>query len=83
MRSPNLPWFTPPARRQTIKARIQTLLQDPHPAGARKLANADWNGRAVYRIRSGQYRILYSVTRERQILIIRIGHRGSVYRRFA
>ena len=60
--------------------RILRLVEDPRPAGAHKLTGVLWNRHPVYRIRSGDYRVLYSLTREREILIIRIGHRQGVYR---
>ena len=61
--------------RRRIVARIQALAQDPQPAGAVKLS-----GRELYRIRQGQYRILYSIEdRVLIVQIIRIGHRSKVY----
>lgn len=60
--------------RRRIVARIQALAEDPRPAGAVKLS-----GRELYRIRQGQYRILYSVEdRVLVVQIIRIGHRSKV-----
>ena len=56
-------------------ARARALADDPRPAGAVKLS-----GRNLYRIRQGQYRILYSI--EDRVLIveiIRIGHLGKAY----
>ena len=61
--------------RRRIVARIQALAEDPRPAGAVKLS-----GRELYRIRQGQYRILYSIEdRVLIVQIIRIGHRSKVY----
>ena len=62
-------------RRRIIK-RIESLADNPRPAGSQKLS-----GRERYRIRQGQYRILYTI--EQQVLIvhvIKIGHRKDVYR---
>ena len=62
-------------RRRIIK-RIQSLADNPRPPGSQKLS-----GRERYRIRQGQYRILYSI--EQRVLIvhvIKIGHRKNVYR---
>jgi len=56
--------------RRRIVARIRALAEDPRPGGAVKLS-----GRELYRIRQGQYRILYSIEdRVLIVQIIRIGH---------
>jgi len=63
------------ADRLRIIHRIESLADDPRPVGSRKLS-----GRELYRIRQGQYRILYSI--ENLVLIvyvIKIGHRRDVY----
>jgi mRNA interferase RelE/StbE len=53
------------------------LVDEPAPRGSRKLTGYD----DVYRIRVGHYRILYSVSRKRLvILVLKIGHRGEIYR---
>lgn len=53
------------------------LGENPFPPGARKLTGYD----DTFRIRVGIYRILYSVSeRELVIIILKIGHRGDVYR---
>ena len=62
-------------RRRIIK-RIESLADNPRPPGSQKLS-----GRERYRIRQGQYRILYSI--EQQVLIVyvlKIGHQKDVYR---
>lgn len=64
--------------RERIVRRIQALADDPRPMGAEKLA-----GRGdKYRIRQGDYRILYEI--EDNVLIVtvvKIGDRKDVYRR--
>ena len=56
---------------------IVPLASDPRPRGARKLSGYN----DVFRIRVGHYRILYSVSSERLVIIIlKIGHRRDVYR---
>jgi mRNA interferase RelE/StbE len=56
---------------------IDALSAEPRPAGATKLA-----GRDDFRIRVGDYRIVYAVDdRNRQIIVARIAHRRDVYRR--
>jgi len=62
--------------RQRIVRRIQSLAGDPRPKGAKKLS-----GFERYRIRQGNYRILYTIRdTELVIYIIRIGDRKNVYR---
>ena len=65
------------AHRLRIVRRIETLIGDPRPHGAEKLAGyAD-----RYRIRQGSYRIIYLIDDEhREITIFKIGHRKDVYR---
>ncbi len=63
--------------RRRIAAAIDALADDPRPAGTTKLA-----GRDDYRIRVGDYRIVYAVDdNEHLVLIARIAHRREVYRR--
>lgn len=59
-----------------VVARIRTLAEDPRPQGAQKLS-----GRERYRIRQGDYRIVYAVDdRERVVRVVKVGHRKDVYR---
>ena len=56
--------------------RIETLRDDPRPAGCEKLT-----GRELYRIRQGVYRVIYSVDDEAVVIeVIKVGHRREVYR---
>ena len=65
-----------PTRRRIVDA-IQTLAVDPRPSASKKLAGRD----AAYRLRVGDYRIVYSVNdRENVVEIIKLGHRREVYR---
>ena len=60
-----------------IVRRIQGLAQDPHPAGHEKLSGQD-----RYRVRQGDYRIVYAVDDEkRTVQVVKIGHRREVYRK--
>ncbi len=57
---------------------IKLLKNDPKPAGCRKIVGAE----RVYRIRIGDYRVVYEIDEERQrINIMAVGHRKDVYRR--
>lgn len=59
-----------------ISSRILTLENNPRPRGFKKLS-----GREEYRIRAGDYRILYVVNDQDHIVtILAVGHRRDVYR---
>ena len=61
---------------QRILERIHLLRNDPYPAGSLKLS-----GKNYYRIRQGNYRILYEVKdRQLVLLVVKVGHRREVYR---
>ena len=65
------------ADRLRIIERIQSLAENPRPRGSQKLS-----GFERYRIRQGNYRILYSIKdAELVIYVIKIGDRKDVYRR--
>lgn len=60
-----------------IRGAIIILAQDPRPPGSRKL-----QGREGYRVRVGNFRIIYAIENARlTILVVAIGHRRDVYRR--
>jgi mRNA interferase RelE/StbE len=66
----------PPKDRGRVIARIQGLALDPRPAGAEKLS-----GQERYRVRQGDYRILYEIEDQvLRIMVVKIGHRRDVYR---
>ena len=59
-----------------IKNKIISLASDPHPSGCLKLTAEEG-----YRIRSGNYRILYRVDdKNKMIYVYRIKHRKESYR---
>ena len=66
-----------PARsRRRVVGRITTLAQDPRPFGSEKLS-----GEEKYRLRQGDYRVVYGIDDARTTVIIeRVGHRRDVYR---
>ena len=67
----------PTRDRQRIVTRIGALAEDPRPVGVEKLSGDD-----KYRIRQGDYRILYEIVDELLIVtVVRIGNRRDVYRR--
>jgi len=55
---------------------IRGLTDDPRPHGVKKL-----NGREAWRIRVGDYRVIYEIHAGRLlILVVAIGHRREIYR---
>ncbi len=61
---------------QRIVKRIQSLVENPRPTGSQKLS-----GQEQYRIRQGDYRIVYFIDDKTLIVdVFRIGHRREIYR---
>lgn len=61
---------------QRIIERIGLLAEDPRPAGSEKLSSQE-----RYRIRQGNYRIIYSIQDEEvTVWVVKIGHRREVCR---
>ena len=59
-----------------IVKRIQSLAQNPRPSGFQKLS-----AQQRYRVRQGDYRIVYSIDDEDSLIdIVKIGHRREIYR---
>jgi len=66
----------PAKDRGRVIARIQALAEDPRPVGAEKLS-----GQERYRVRQGDYRILYEIEDAvLRIMVVKIGHRRDIYR---
>ena len=63
--------------RRRLVAKIRSLAVDPRPPGCQKLSGAE-----KYRVRQGNYRIVYSVEDDRLVvMVVRVAHRRDVYRR--
>ncbi|TMD34242.1 MAG: type II toxin-antitoxin system RelE/ParE family toxin [Chloroflexi bacterium] len=63
--------------RERVATAIDGLSREPRPHGDTKLA-----GRDDFRIRVGDYRVVYAVDDDRRLIVIaRIAHRREVYRR--
>ena len=61
-----------------LKTRIDALSENPRPRGVEKLKGED----DLYRIRVGNYRVIYQVKDKALIvLIVKIGDRKEVYQR--
>ena len=62
--------------RQRIVRRIRALGVEPRSPGCEKLTGQD-----RYRVRQGDYRIVYEVADDvLTVVVVRIGHRNDVYR---
>ena len=66
----------PKGNLRRIVDRINELALNPRPLGSEKLAGLD-----RYRIRQGDYRVVYAVDDDRRTVeVVKIGHRREVYR---
>lgn len=64
------------ADRQRLVQRIQSLADDPRPPDCKKLSGSN-----KYRIRQGNYRVVYSVEDNKLIVyVVKIGDRKGVYK---
>jgi mRNA interferase RelE/StbE len=60
-----------------VSNKIDTLSENPRPVGCKKITNTI----NKYRIRIGNYRILYSINDDILIIeVIKIAHRKDIYR---
>jgi mRNA interferase RelE/StbE len=61
---------------KNISERINALAEDPRPPGVEKVEGHD-----LWRVRAGDYRIVYSVEEAMlTVVVVKIGHRREVYR---
>jgi len=57
---------------------VQGLAENPHPRGSKKLIGSEY----TYRIRVGEYRIVYSIRASALVIeIVPIGHRREIYQK--
>lgn len=62
---------------QLIVERLEELVENPRPPGVLKMEGEE----NLYRVRVGDYRIIYQVQdRMLLIVVVKVGHRGNVYR---
>ena len=60
---------------ERVRDAVATLAETPRPNGSKKLA-----GRKGWRIREGDYRVIYEVDDgNRQVTVLDIGHRRDIY----
>ena len=61
---------------EMIMEEISALARNPRPSGAEKLTEQD-----RYRIRQGDYRVVYSIEDESlRVCVVKVGRRSSIYR---
>jgi mRNA interferase RelE/StbE len=66
----------PAKDRRRVVARIAMLATDPRPVGCEKLS-----GEEKYRVRQGDYRILYQIIdADLVVTVVKVGNRRDVYR---
>ena len=64
------------ADRQRLVQQIQSLADNPRPPGCKKLSGSN-----KYRIRQGNYRIVYSIENDKLVVyVVKIGDRKDVYK---
>lgn len=62
--------------KRRVQAMLELLAEDPRPPAARKLT-----GRPEWRVRSGDYRVIYAIEDDRLlVLVVTLGRRDAVYR---
>ncbi|MGC8660522.1 MAG: type II toxin-antitoxin system RelE family toxin [Desulfomonilaceae bacterium] len=62
---------------QKILVKIKSLEKGPHPRGCKKISGSQ----NMFRLRQGQYRIIYLVDTEHKIIsIVSVAHRRNAYR---
>jgi mRNA interferase RelE/StbE len=67
----------PPGQVRSILEAVVCLGEQPWPVGSQKLQGTE----GTYRVRVGDYRIVYTVSRDAAVVtIIRVRHRRDVYR---
>ncbi|MDR1152034.1 MAG: type II toxin-antitoxin system RelE/ParE family toxin [Bifidobacteriaceae bacterium] len=66
----------PPEAKRRVQAVIELLADTPRPPAATKLT-----GRPEWRVRTGDYRVLYRIEDKRLlVVVVAAGHHGDVYR---
>jgi mRNA interferase RelE/StbE len=67
----------PPQLVERVVPKIESLVLRPRPAGCKKLKG----GQNLWRIRVGDYRVVYSLDDARQVVdIVAVRHRSEAYR---
>lgn len=62
---------------ERLTTKLAALAADPRPHGCEKLA-----GLEAYRVRVGDYRVLYEIDdAKRMVVVVRVRHRRDVYKK--
>lgn len=65
----------PPEAKRRVQAVVELLAEDPRPPAAKKLT-----GRPEWRVRTGDYRVLYRIHDDvLTIVVVHAGHRRDIY----
>ncbi len=65
--------------RAQVAKKARDLMEHPHPPGCKKLESKKHDGDPIWRVRVGDFRILY-VCRKDELVVILIGDRKECYR---
>lgn len=66
----------PPEAKRRVQAVIELLADNPRPPAAKKLT-----ARPEWRVRTGDYRVLYRIEDEiLTVIVVSAGHRSEIYR---
>lgn len=66
----------PPEAKRRIQAVLELLAEDPRPPAAKRLV-----ARPEWRVRTGDYRVLYRIEDEvLTVVVVDAGHRREIYR---
>ena len=58
-----------------VRDLISTLADNPRPTGCKKLT-----GREGWRVRSGDYRVIYEIDESnKRVIVLDVGHRKDIY----
>jgi len=60
---------------KNIVRHIMILSQNPYPPNSKKL-----QGENNYRLRVGSFRVIYTIDKKKEVTILRIANRKTVYR---
>lgn len=75
----NLSYIPHKTRVRVIK-KTKALINNARPPGSVKLKGVTNNGESVYRIRCGDYRVLYVIrSNPAEVVVLDIDHRKDVY----
>jgi mRNA interferase RelE/StbE len=64
-----------PELRARLESKISELLSTPYPQGCKKLRGAP----DAYRLRVGDFRVLYVIVEHKEILVFKISQRSTAY----